>query len=223
MMLRGAAHGAAAQPKHLAESTPLEATLSWAPPLFPELAEAQTRCVLVGIDPDLSGALAVLTWRNGVASGVEAQDLAGMTVRLHDVPIEMVKLTTRERRQHCGERLFHMLQAAGREEGAGGEAQTSEEPSSEQSSNLSHSTSPDVVRRGVLEMTAPAHMSGKHAWFTMGYAAGLLDGLFRACGLPYRRVHAATWKRDLGLFGAGKEGSMLLAKKLFPQAEPMLA
>lgn len=52
----------------------------------------------------------------------------------------------------------------------------------------------------------------------MGYSSGLLTGLLTSQGVPYQRVDAASWKRHLGLYRLGKEGSLALARQLFPQA-----
>ena len=47
-------------------------------------------------------------------------------------------------------------------------------------------------------------------------------GVLLACGIPVEVVHATSWKRQLNLCGAGKEGSLKLARDLFPSAEKLL-
>ncbi len=56
----------------------------------------------------------------------------------------------------------------------------------------------------------------------MGFSFGLLQGLLTAQGIRYQRVDASAWKRHLGLFRLGKDGSLSLARQLFPQAEAFL-
>lgn len=50
----------------------------------------------------------------------------------------------------------------------------------------------------------------------------MLDGILTALDIPYTRIHAAVWKRQLGLFKKGKPGSMALAHQLLPDAAPLL-
>lgn len=56
----------------------------------------------------------------------------------------------------------------------------------------------------------------------MGFSFGLLTGILTAQGIPYRRVEASGWKRHMGLWRLGKDGSLALARQLFPQAGHLL-
>ncbi len=58
--------------------------------------------------------------------------------------------------------------------------------------------------------------------YGMGFSFGLLTGLLASQGIPHHRVDASLWKRHMGLFRQGKEGSLLLARQLFPQAHDFL-
>ena len=55
-----------------------------------------------------------------------------------------------------------------------------------------------------------------------GYVYGVWHGVLLACGIPVEVVRATIWKRQLNLCGAGKEGSLKLARDLFPSAEKLL-
>jgi hypothetical protein len=41
-------------------------------------------------------------------------------------------------------------------------------------------------------------------------------------GCSIAEVPASTWKREMGLFGTGKDGAIALAKQIFPTANPYL-
>lgn len=58
--------------------------------------------------------------------------------------------------------------------------------------------------------------------FNIGYSTGMLDGILTSLDIPCTRIHAAIWKRQLGLFKKGKPGSMALAHQLLPAAAPFL-
>lgn len=47
---------------------------------------------------------------------------------------------------------------------------------------------PAPVLRAVMEYSMPPHASGKFAWFGIGFASGLLNGLLAAQGIPCQRV-----------------------------------
>jgi hypothetical protein len=50
----------------------------------------------------------------------------------------------------------------------------------------------------------------------------MITGLMAAEDVPVKRVHAATWKRALGLTKTGKAGSLALARQLVPGATDLL-
>lgn len=73
--------------------------------------------------------------------------------------------------------------------------------------------------------SAPLHTVqpvGHPCRYGMGYSFGLLTGVLTSQGIPHHRVDASVWKRGLGLFRTGKDGSLALARQLFPQAEQAL-
>ncbi|RMZ52445.1 hypothetical protein APUTEX25_000024 [Auxenochlorella protothecoides] len=167
-------------------------------PIYPELLAPGKRCILVGVDPDISGALAVLHWQNPAEGAFFPWQAARLEV--HDMPIVLWQLASRVKKQPCSVGLLRTLRPYADLARADG----------------------DVVVRAALEVTTPSHISGKHAWFNIGYSTGMLDGILTSLDIPCTRIHAAIWKRQLGLFKKGKPGSMALAHQLLPAAAPFL-
>jgi len=165
------------------------------PCAFPELMDPGTSSIIVGIDPDTNGAIAVLSWRNSSLPSASALELAALAdVAIFDMPTEMVTTAARKRRQVRPEGVLDVIrsiEATGR--------------------------SGNAAIRVALESTRPTHLSGKFAWHCSGFASGLLTGIFISHQLPYCLVSMA-WKRQMGLYRLGKEGSLALARQLFPQA-----
>eukprot|EP00891_Asterochloris_glomerata_P000150 jgi/Astpho2/150/Aster-x0895 len=81
---------------------------------------------------------------------------------------------------------------------------------------------PGAQIRAVLEEPLPGSMNGKFSWYSSGYTAGIWQGVLLSCGVPFASVTARRWKADLLLNGLGKEGSRLLAQRVFPQTTPLL-
>lgn len=54
------------------------------------------------------------------------------------------------------------------------------------------------------------------------FGAGILWGIMGGLGISSSHVAPAKWKRDLGLLGKGKDGSLALARRLFPEASSLL-
>ncbi|GAB4819483.1 hypothetical protein N2152v2_006529 [Parachlorella kessleri] len=213
-------------------------------PVFQELFQPGKRAVLLGMDPDINGAVAVLSWQNpaldnsisgsngssGAAlaplgslrqgrkgsaersssSGCTHSATAGLAVSVHDMPIELWEQHKRSKRQPDPAALLAILQESTGAATLVGDA------------GAAGAGGGDLVVRAVLEHTTPQHLSGKYAWYGMGFSFGLLQGLLTAQGIRYQRVDASAWKRHLGLFRLGKDGSLSLARQLFPQAEAFL-
>jgi hypothetical protein len=164
---------------------------------FPELLQPGTSAVLIGVDPDVHGALAMLRWRNAgaLAGATPLQLVAAAEVEVHDMPIEIWKLGKRDKKHPDAVALDALLRTL-RGDGSGGAG--------------------TAVVRAAVEYTTPQHLSGKHAWYGIGFASGVLGGVMVAQGLPFQRVSAGAWKRQMGLLRQGKEGSLALAAQLFP-------
>lgn len=196
---------------------------------FPELLQPGKQAVVVGIDPDISGAIAVLSWQNPAADssecsallsssshrsstlGTHAPSLASLSVEVHDLPVEVWQLGSRNKRQPNPVGIHQILQQCLEEPGLQSQHASRDEDGRQ-----------GTVARAVVEHTTPQHLSGKFAWYGMGFSFGLLTGILTAQGIPYRRVEASGWKRHMGLWRLGKDGSLALARQLFPQAGHLL-
>lgn len=55
----------------------------------------------------------------------------------------------------------------------------------------------------------------------IGYMHGVWHGVLMSYGIPVDVVHPLKWKRGLNLISKKKEGSLDLAKLLFPVAEDL--
>lgn len=60
---------------------------------------------------------------------------------------------------------------------------------------------------------------GVTSMFSMGFGLGAWHMLLRANGLSTTRVEPRRWKSEFGLISKDKNGSILRAKELFPQAD----
>lgn len=56
----------------------------------------------------------------------------------------------------------------------------------------------------------------------VGYMYGAWHGVLTSNGIPVEIVYPSQWKRPFNLYGKKKEGSIELAKRLFPLAEDQL-
>ncbi|KAK9917106.1 hypothetical protein WJX75_000945 [Coccomyxa subellipsoidea] len=76
--------------------------------------------------------------------------------------------------------------------------------------------------RVVLEMPQPNRLNGKWSWYACGHSYGVWHGALASHGFKVETVTSRAWKIDLQLNGKGKEGSRLLALRLFPSAAELL-
>ena len=174
--------------------------------IFPDLfLPDKTNPVLIGIDPDRLGALAALQWHSSTDQSLNGTDehsgLENLTptelastasIEIFDMPVEVWKLNAREKKHPCAESLIALL-----------------------ATFLADTESHAI--RAVVESGTPSHLSGKYAWYGNGFSTGLLTGLLLSKRIEYHRVQPVNWKRDMGLYKQGKEGSLDLARYLFPQ------
>lgn len=226
-------------------------------PIFPELFQPGRRAVLLAIDPDLGGAVAALSWLNPPAPAGAAEDCSSngsaaaaaqgslppldqIAVELHDMPVEVWKYGSRDKKQPDAAKLIVILQRyvdavqagsalwhdLGGSSGAQGAEPAPANMAGSRRRNRSSNASPNAavvvgqlteeedlaaagasltgisaaivaseaagepapVLRAVMEYSMPTHVSGKFAWFGIGFASGLLNGLLAAQGIPYHRV-----------------------------------
>lgn len=154
---------------------------------------AHSLCVL-GIDPDISGAVAVLQW--DLSSSDTQLQLQDAKIVLHDMPITSVVIGKRLQRQADPLGISKLMTSL----------------------NLSSST--EV--RAILEHPIPNALNGKWSWFSSGYNSGIWKGVLLSHGIPFETVSARVWKTDMQLLKTGKEGSRELAQQLLPQTTPQL-
>jgi hypothetical protein len=173
----------------------IEFDISSEEPIFPELLKPTTSSVIIGVDPDSSGAIATLRWTNsGALLHLPPDQLISLAQpEVFDMPTEIWKMRAREKKQPSPAEFLQLLQDIAARD-------------------------PSAAVRAAVEFTTPTHLSGKYAWYGSGFATGLITGLFISEKIEYHRISASSWKRSLGLRKSGKEGSLALARQLFPQA-----
>ncbi|EIE27621.1 hypothetical protein COCSUDRAFT_52223 [Coccomyxa subellipsoidea C-169] len=71
-------------------------------------------------------------------------------------------------------------------------------------------------------MPQPNRLNGKWSWYACGHSYGVWHGALASQGFKVETVTSRAWKIDLQLNGKGKEGSRLLAIRLFPSAAELL-
>lgn len=157
---------------------------------------SRNELVVIGIDPDAHGALAVM---RVPCTALPPKDVTPPEffshepeVRIYDMPNEEALLSKRVRKQPCPKELLDLI--------AGIKA-----------------TYGTAEIHAVVEYTTPGILSGKYAWYGSGYATGLLTGLLHSQNITLTRISAIGWKRNLGLTNLGKEGSLMMVRNLFPQ------
>lgn len=69
--------------------------------------------------------------------------------------------------------------------------------------------------RAIIEKVHSMPGQGVASTFSFGRAAGIIEGVLAALGVPFSLVPPATWTKKMRLFG-GKDGSRLKAQELFP-------
>lgn len=125
---------------------------------------------VVGVDPGLSGAIAVIDQDEVVVHDLPTLQVGAGTRREYDVPA-LVRLI----REVAGDVWF-------------------------------------VERQQPVPENASAS-------YKIGLGQGIILGILAALGIPHQVVAPQVWQRELyaGAAGAGKDRSMLVAGRLFPQ------
>ena len=70
----------------------------------------------------------------------------------------------------------------------------------------------------VEKVGAMSHQ-GVKSMFTFGKAAGYIEGVLVANGIPYQLVPPVKWKKEFSLIGTEKRASIEVAKRLLPGVE----
>lgn len=74
----------------------------------------------------------------------------------------------------------------------------------------------------IIEKVHSMPGQGVASTFSFGRAAGILEGVLAALGVPFSLVPPATWAKKMRLFG-GKDGSRSRATELFPEQAHLFA
>lgn len=162
--------------------------------------------MIIGIDPGLDGAVAVLH-----------DDGA---VELHDTPTMTVQGSKRNSRKYDVDEMVAIIHAAA----------SSLDTTTHRNGFLVvieyQQAMPDSLR-GKGDACVVCGRSRKtqssNASFGTGFGYGLWIGIIKALQLPLEIVHPASWKRRMMAdFGGGKDASILRAKNLSPTAADRL-
>jgi len=137
----------------------------------------------------------------GLFGAVATISADGRLLGVVDTPTEVVRKNRKNRRQYLsGRMLTHLQQQI---------AWASE------------------IRIGIEHVSAMPGQ-GVHSMFLMGYGFGLWHGLaIAASGVEVSRVTPQSWRKEFGLRKVAKDSnrkarSVVLAKKLFPEAKQFL-
>lgn len=68
-----------------------------------------------------------------------------------------------------------------------------------------------------VELVASMPKQGVSSTFTFGHAAGVVEGVLGACGIPVTHVTPQAWKKGVGLIGTDKDASRSRAVLMYPK------
>lgn len=72
------------------------------------------------------------------------------------------------------------------------------------------------IQHAYLEAVGAMPGQGVSSMFSFGHAAGVVEGVIAAIGLPTTLVPPATWKKTQGLIGKDKDAARARAARLYP-------
>ena len=157
--------------------------------------------VVLGIDPDANGALAILS-RAAAEGGDPASTPPSLThglAALVDTPTIEAIVGGRTRRRPDPAALAAAVGEAARTARAAG-----------------------LTVEAALERPTPNSLNGKQSWFGSGYAYGLWAGALASHGVRTTLVTARAWKGAAGLEGVPKDAARAAAVAELPAAAPLL-
>lgn len=67
-----------------------------------------------------------------------------------------------------------------------------------------------------IEQVGAMPGQGVSSMFTFGHAAGVVEGVVSAMGIPYTMITPQTWKKNAGLIGKDKDAARTKAVRLYP-------
>lgn len=74
-----------------------------------------------------------------------------------------------------------------------------------------------------VEQVGPRPGEGSVQSFSFGRSKGIIEGVLAACGVPYRFITPATWKREVGLTLASKDAARSEAIRRWPRHAALFA
>ena len=176
------------------------------------------RTVLLAVDPDTKGAIAVATWSSshlasmpgGENDALEVVDWQTIEFRVFDMPCASVQLMKKSKvTGKPATRRIIDIQAA-------------RKLIMQEWSPVSFDSS---IPRLLAFVEAPPIIPTDSALSTstMSYTNGVWHGLFAMGGFQTGSVPARVWKRDLDLWKKDKSASRLLASQVFPNMQSLFS
>lgn len=179
-----------------------------------------TSNVLIAVDPDTKGAIAVATWSScnveasmhGASGLSEVVDWTSVEFRVFDMPCATVQLAKKSK--VTGKPAVRRII----------DVQAAKKLILQECSSNAFCSSPDQSRF-LAYVEAPPIIPSDSALSTstMSYTNGVWHGLFAMGGFQMGSVPARLWKQDLDLWKKDKGASRLLAAKVFPSMQSLFA
>ena len=158
-------------------------------------------CFVLGIDPDVNGALAALRWRSSSRDG-DGDGGGGESLETHvyDAPVQLVSLTSRPGRQPLKRHAPGAMSA------------------------LLASLNAPPGTLAMLERPTARFGNSLQSAFQSGAGLGLWWGVLTAHGFTVRLTSPQAWKRGYDLLGQelDKDDSRAVACALFPEAAALM-
>lgn len=148
--------------------------------------------LIIGIDPGLHGAIALINEKNQVIS-------------LQDTPIVAIKKGRKTRHVYVPDQMVVLLENA--------------KSLSNLGKAMNASARPEIS--AFLENVHSMPGQGVRSMFGMGEGLGLWRGMFHALHIPVTMIEPMKWKRIQNLVGAPKSAACKVAKRAFPKADLM--
>ncbi|CAM8878984.1 unnamed protein product [Rhodiola kirilowii] len=167
--------------------------------------------LVIGIDPDLSGALAVLR-----------TDSAGCSAEVFDSPTLKVLVGSRVRRRLDANSIVKLLRSFGAPFGKPLIVQLDTLRLFFQLNGYGDLLAPGTT--AFIEQSIPFPQDGKQGWWSGGFGYGLWIGVLVASGFSVIPVSSLMWKNEYELSGSQmcKDDSRKLASTLFPSLSEQL-
>jgi crossover junction endodeoxyribonuclease RuvC len=165
------------------------------------MPEVYPRMIFLGIDPGLSGALAILSEvqvGEGAVGQVPPKWRIETVARVFDTPSCTIARNGKNRSEYLIENMRDILM---------------------------HEAHGDCESFAVLEAVHSMPGQGVSSSFSFGRGLGIWEGLLVGCGIPYAKIAPQTWKKAMmpDMDKSSKDSSRLAAMRLFPQLSDKLS